>query len=90
MQQKQVSVLMVIGKIAMRILVTGLVLIFGFWLIMASNMGPAYLPEVCDSCLDMWIRMTLLAVGLLIWLTTIIWLVWTVLSTTYQLFKHSK
>ncbi|MBO1530861.1 hypothetical protein J3492_06490 [Psychrobacter sp. F1192] len=90
MKQKQVFVLNVVGKIAMRVLAIGLALISGFWLVMASNMGPAYLPEVGDGCLDMWIRMTFLAVGLLIWFLTAIWLIWSMFRYGYHLFRSIK
>ena len=42
-----------IGKIILRIVGAGLALIVGLWLVMASNMGFAYLPHIMDSALDL-------------------------------------
>ncbi|WP_300312998.1 hypothetical protein [uncultured Psychrobacter sp.] len=42
------------------ILISTLAFAFGFWLIMASNMGPAYWPQVMNGSLDIWIRGLLL------------------------------
>ena len=64
------------GKIILRIIGAGLALLFGFWLIMASNMGPAYLPHLMNGALDFWIRMILLGLGLSIWLITALWIIW--------------
>ena len=63
------------GKIILRIIGAGLALLFGFWLIMASNMGPAYLPHLMNGALDFWIRMILLGLGLSIWLITALWII---------------
>ena len=52
------------GKIILRIVGAGLALLFGFWLLLASNIGPAYLPNIMDGALDFWIRMTFLGLGL--------------------------
>ncbi|HAM60935.1 MAG TPA: hypothetical protein DCP60_03740, partial [Psychrobacter sp.] len=67
-----VSGLASVGKIIMNIiriiLISILAFAFGFWLIMASNMGPAYWPQVMNGSLDIWIRGLLLVSGLFIWL----------------------
>lgn len=82
------SLLKNIGKIILRIISAGLALIFGFWLIMASNMGPAYLPHIMDGELDFWIRMTLLGVGLGIWISIAVWLLWLIICYFYDLIGH--
>lgn len=63
-------------------------LVFGFWLIMASNMGPAYLPHIMDGAWDFWIRMTLLGVGLGICISISVCLLWLVLRYFYDLIKR--
>lgn len=67
------------GKIILRIICAGLALLSGFWLLMASNMGPAYLPYIMDGALDFWIRMMLLGLGLGIWLITALWIIYIML-----------
>lgn len=86
---KEHSVLKRIGKIMVSALFVGLVLAFGFWLLVISNMGPAYLPNVCNGCLDMWIRMTSLVMGLSLWILTAVWSVWHIVRYSYQLIKRS-
>ena len=76
------------GKIILRIIGAGLALLFGFWLIMASNMGPAYLPHLMNGALDFWIRMILLGLGLSIWLITAVWFVCFVLRYCHYLIKY--
>lgn len=61
---KQWSSLNVFAKIIVSIGGTGLLFLFGFWLLIASNMGSMYLPKVCNGCLDFWIRMILLGSGI--------------------------
>ena len=84
-----------VGKIILRIIGAGLALLFGFWLIMASNMGPAYLPHLLNGALDFWIRMTLLGLGLSTWLITALWIIWLILRycqyfiKKYQLKRRS-
>ena len=55
---------------------------------MASNMGPAYLPHIMDGELDFWIRMTLLGVGLGIWISIALWLLWLIICYFYDLIGH--
>lgn len=86
---KQHTLLRFIGKVFVRILVAVLALASGFWLIMASNMGPAYLTNVCNGCLDFWIRMTLLGFGLLIWVITPVWTMWTILRYIYRCLRRN-
>lgn len=85
---KRDSRLAVASKFIMNIVRTTLIsilaLAFGFWLIMASNMGPVYLPQIMDGGLDIWIRGLLLAFGLAICLATAIWVVLSI----YHGFKH--
>src|SRR5699024_11541999 len=58
------SLLKNISRVVLKITGAGLALVFGFWLLLASNMGPVYLPQFMDGALDFWIRMLLLGVGL--------------------------
>ena len=76
------------GKIVLRIVGAGLVLLFGFWLLLASNTGPAYLPHIIDGALDFWIRMVFLGMGLGIWLITAVWIIWLMLSYYEHLIKR--
>ena len=76
-------------NIMAKAIIAGLLLVFGFWLLIMSNMGPAYLPNMCNGCLDMWIRMTLLVIGLSLWILTAIWCVWHIVRCSYQLIKRS-
>lgn len=73
------------GKIVVSIICSGLALLLGFWLVIASNMGPTYLLSVCNGCLDHWIRMVLLGAGVGIWLTTAVGLIFLIL----RYFFHS-
>lgn len=84
------SLLVLIGKTLIRLVIVGLALVFGFWLIVVSNMGPAYLADVCNGCLDIWIRMTMLAMGLLIWIVSTVWSIWSISRYIYQLIKRIK
>ena len=76
------------GKTILRIIGAGLALLFGFWLIMASNMGPAYLPHLMNGALDFWIRMTLLGLGLGIWLITALWIIYIMLRYGHHFIKR--
>ena len=73
--KKQPLLKRIINVVA-KAVIAGLLLVFGFWLLIMSNMGPTYLPNMCNSCLDTWIRMTLLVVGLSLWVLTAVWCVW--------------
>ena len=86
----QRSLLKNIGKIALNIVGTGLALTVGLWLVMASNMGPAYLPHIMDGALDFWIRITLLGMGLGIWISIAVWLLWLILCYFYDLFRPNQ
>ena len=79
-----------IGRIIARIVGAGLGLLFGFWLIMASNMGPAYLPHIMNGALDFWIRITFLGIGLGIWISIVIWLLWLILCYFYDLVRPNQ
>ena len=79
------SLLKNIGKITLRIVGAGLALIVGLWLVMASNMGPAYLAHIMDGALDFWIRITFLGIGLGIWISIAVWLLWLILCYFYDL-----
>ena len=74
-------------RITLRVIGAGVGLIFGLWLIMASNMGPAYLPHIMDGALDFWIRMILLVLGLGIWISIAVWLAWLILCHFYGLVR---
>lgn len=86
---KQHALLIFIGKVFVRILVAVLALAFGFWLVMASNMGLAYLTNVCNGCLDFWIRMTLLGLGFIVWIITAAWLFWPILRYIYRCIRRN-
>ncbi len=86
--RKRRASLKVIGKIALIVVCTGVILAFGFWLLMMSNMGPAYLSNVCNGCLDIWIRMTLLMVGMGLWVVTGVWYLWHVCHWGYDWIKR--
>ena len=89
------SLLKNISRVVLKITGAGLALVFGFWLLLASNMGPVYLPQFMDGALDFWIRMTLLGLGLSTWLITAVWIIWLVLRyccyfiKKYQLKRRS-
>ena len=76
------------SRVILKITGAGLALVFGFWLLLASNMGPVYLPQFMDGALDFWIRMTLLGLGLSIWLITAVWFVWFMLRYCHYLIKY--
>ena len=82
------SLLKNIGKIILRIVGAGLAVTVGLWLVMASNMGPAYLPHIMDGALDFWIRMILLGLGIGIWISTAVWLIWLILRYFYVLIRR--
>ncbi len=77
-------------RVSIRFMIIGFTLAFGFTSIMASNMGPAYLPNVCNGCLDIGIRLTLLAIGAVLWIATVGWLIWIVFRYFYYLLKRTK
>lgn len=82
------SLLKSIGRVIIRIVGAGLVPSFGFWLMLASNMGPAYLPQIMNGTLDSWFRITLLGTGLGIWIITAAWLIWLILHYFYHLVRR--
>ena len=84
----RLSLLKNIGKILIRIIGAGLALIVGLWLIMASNMGPAYFLHIMNGDLDFWIRMTLLGVGLGVWISIAVWLLWLILCYFHDLIRR--
>ena len=84
------SLLKNIGNIILRIVGAGLALIVGLWLVMASNMGPAYLAHIMDGALDFWIRITFLGIGLGIWISIAVWLLWLILCYFYDLFRPNQ
>ena len=77
-----------ISKIVLRVFGAGLAFIVGLWLVMASNMGHAYLPHIMDGALDFWIRITLLGLGLGIWISIAVWLSWLILCYFYDLMQR--
>ncbi len=81
------SLLNTFGKIILRIFGAGVALVFGFWLLLASNMGPDYLPHIMDGALDFWIRMTLLGLGHGIWLITALWIIYIMLRYGHYFIK---
>ena len=86
--QQRHAVLKRIGKLIAVIFTAGLALLLGFWLMLASNMGPAYLPLLCNGCLDSWVRMLLFGAGISLWAITAIWLLWVMLRYGYNFIKH--
>ena len=84
------SLLKNIGKIVLITVGAGLAVTVGLWLVMASNMGPAYLPHIMDGALDFWIRITLLGVGLGIWISIAVWLLWLILCYFYDLVRPNQ
>ena len=84
------SLLKNIGKIVLRIFGAGLAVIVGLWLVMASNMGAAYLPYIMDGALDFWIRITFLGIGLGIWISIAVWLLWLILCYFYDLIRSNQ
>ena len=83
-RQKQETWVDTALSISIRFIVFGFILALGFVLIMASNVGPAYLPHIMDGALDFWTRMTLLGLGLLIWIITPVWTMWMILRYLYH------
>ncbi|MEZ7501889.1 hypothetical protein QO189_05325 [Psychrobacter sp. Arc29] len=81
--------LKIIGKIAFIVICTEVILALGFWLLMMSNMGSVYLPNICNGCLDTSIRMTLLVVGIGLWVLVATWIIWHILLYLYHLMKHN-
>ena len=86
--QSRHPILDAIGKLLLNLTITGILLGFGFWLALASTMGPAYMPEVRDGALDMWIRFTMLGISAIIWLVTPIWFLWSSIHYSYQTYKR--
>lgn len=72
------------SSMILRIVGAGLVLLVGLWLIMASNMGAVYWPHIMSGEVDFWFRMTLLGVGLGMWISIAIWLLWLMLCYFYD------
>ena len=81
------NLLEIVSTVILKIIGIGLALAFGFWLLLASNMGPVYLPQFMNGALDFWIRMMLLGLGLSIWLITAVWVIWLVQRYGQHLIK---
>ena len=88
--RKQHFVLNILSKLILNLLSAGLLLGFGFWLLTASNMGPAYLPNVMDAGFDMSIRVTLIGLGAMVWLLTPIWFLWSTIRYGYRRYQVYK
>lgn len=71
--------------ISARIIVAVIATVVGFWLVIASTMGPTIAPDIADGGLDMTIRLGMMGVGFLIWFGTAIWLLWLVGRYLYGL-----
>ena len=63
-------------KILLRLTVVLVGLIIGFWLVIISSMGPAYLLNVGSGQLDGWIRGAMLVGGGIIVLLSLAYLLW--------------
>lgn len=70
---RRYTLVALIGQILANTARAGLLLGFGFWLLLASNMGSAYLPNVLNGSLDMGIRFALLGIAAMIWFVTPLW-----------------
>lgn len=64
------------AKIIIRFISAGLAIAFGFWLFLASTLRQSYLPNMCNGCLDFWIRLTMVGIGAVIWTATAFWFGW--------------
>ena len=84
------ALLKIIGKVILIIVGAGLAVTVGLWLVMASNMGPAYLAHIMNGALDFWIQMTLLGAGLGIWISIAVWLLWLILCYFYDLVRRNQ
>ena len=88
--QRQHPLLDVIGKLLLNVAIAGSLLGIGFLLLLLSNIGPAYWPSIMDGELDMWLRLTMLGIGAIIWLVTPIWLIWSNGVYSYRVYKRIK
>lgn len=82
------GLLKIFSKIILRMIGAGLAVAFGFWLFVASNMGPAYLPHIMDGALGFWIRMTLLGLGVGVGLITAVWFIWLIQRYVFVLINR--
>lgn len=70
---RRYTLVALIGQMLANTARAGLLLGFGAWLLLASNMGSAYLPDVLNGSLDMGIRFGLLGIAAMIWFVTPLW-----------------
>lgn len=86
--KKPYFILDMLNKVVRNLLITGLLLFFGYWLFFMSNMGPSYLPDIRDGSLDIGIRITLLCFAALIWLLAPIWFFWSTIRYGYRKYNQ--
>lgn len=82
--KKPYFILDILNRVVRNLLITGLLLFFGYWLFFMSDMGPSYLPDIRDGSLDMGIRITLLGFAALIWLLAPTWFFWSTIGYGYH------
>ena len=66
------------SNIIIKIIIALVLVTFGFWLLLASNMGATYLPNVIDGTLNIPIRFTMIGISVIIWIVTPLWFLWSV------------
>ena len=88
--QRQHPVLDMLGKLLLNPVIAGMLLGLGFILVIFSNIGPAYLPDIKDGALDGYIRFTMLTIGAIIWLITPIWFLYSSIRYGYKSYRTYK
>ncbi len=68
------AILMIIKQLFFRLIAVAILLLLSFYLMMASNMGPAYFPNINGGSLDFPIRLSLVIASALIAIGAVVWL----------------
>lgn len=84
------GVLRVLMRFLFRLIITALVFAFCFYLIILSNMGGAYFPNINDGALDIPIRIALIGISAWIAFSAVTWLVWQIFQDIKKAYKTIK
>jgi len=84
------AILMIIKQLFFRLIAVAILLLLSFYLLMASNMGGAYFPNINDGALDIPIRIALIGISAWIAFSAVTWLVWQTFQDSKKAYKTIK
>ena len=76
--------------IVIRLTITGLIVMLGFFLAFAATMGPPIVPHIWNGNIDGIIRISIIVIGLGLCAAVLLWFVWTLCVDVYRLIIRTK